>query len=156
VRKEEILWLHDFNIEQALPVLHNLREYDQLETNASGFNPFDHSELIESALDGATSKWLGICENHPICVGGLSKLDTLVLEAWFLASNRIRRRHFIDITEKACTILEQFSHYEIQVLVWNNHKISHVWLERLGFNKTGWEKNIKTGEIFFFYVKSRV
>jgi len=154
MKKEEILWLHDFNIEQVLPVLHNLREHDQLETEASGFNSTEyHSDLIEQALDRATIKWLGICENKPICVGGLLETGDSVLEGWFLASNWIRRRHFIDITDKACTILKSFSNTDIRVLVWNQHIISHKWLGRLGFHKAGEAANPQTGEIFFQYLR---
>lgn len=152
-RKEGIHWLHDFNIEQARPVLHNLREHDQLETSASGFDSLiHHAELIGLALDGATSKLLGIYENEPICVCGLWKTGDSDMEAWFLASNGIRKRHFVDITEKVGIILESFCLYNIHVLVWNKHIVSHKWLERLGFERTGETNNPKTDELFFRYL----
>ena len=156
MKREIIRWRSDFDIKTVIPILDNLREYDRLETEAYGFGDINHRDLIAYALKVAVKKQVGFYKNKPIFVCGLAKVSDSVLEVWFLASNEIRKGHFLDITEKASNILGEYSSFDIKVLVWNKHKVSHAWLKKLGFHKTSERVMPETGETFYDYLKPHV
>lgn len=143
--------------EDMIEVSRNMRQDDWDEVMATRWDDSPYSFAADHMRLNGPKYVIRANDDSPVCVGGIAVHQPGVGQAWLVGTNRLFERRK-EIWHVVKTVINHYMHkhdtplHRIHAFSAYNHKMSHRWLEKIGFKQEAVMQSYgKHGEDFIVF-----